>query len=57
MPKKLIGDIIGEIDTTSYAEEPANDAAQQAQGEAQPADAAVVPDAAAAPEAAPQETI
>jgi hypothetical protein len=57
MPKKLIGDIIGEIDTTSYAEEPANDAAVQAQGEAQPADAAVVPDTAAAPEAAPQETI
>lgn len=51
MPKKLIIDIIGEIDTTSYAEEPAN-AAQTETGapEPQPADAAV-----AAPEA--QETI
>ena len=52
MPKKLIIDIIGEIDTTSYAEEPANAAETQAQGEAQPADAAAP---AAAPEA--QETI
>ena len=55
MPKKLIMDIIGEIDTTSYAEEPANSVEAQAQGEAQPADQAAAPEA-AAPEAA-QETI
>lgn len=54
MPKKLIMDIIGEIDTSSYAEQPANAAEVQAQGEAQPADAAA-PEA--APEAAAQETI
>jgi hypothetical protein len=52
MPKKLIIDIIGEIDTSSYAEEPANAAETQTGApEAQPADAT----AAAAPEA--QETI
>ena len=56
MPKKLIIDIIGEIDTSSYAEEPANAAETQAQAEAQPADVATA-DAAAAPEAAAQETI
>jgi len=56
MPKKLIADIGGASDLNSYAEEPANAPQTQAQGEAQPADAAVVPDA-AAPEAAPQETI
>lgn len=54
MPKKLILDIVGDIDTKSYAEEPANAAETQAQAETQPADAAV-PDATAAPEAA--ETI
>ena len=53
MPKKLIIDIIGEIDTTSYVEEPANAAETQTGApEAQPADATA---AAAAPEA--QETI
>ena len=56
MPKKLIIDIIGEIDTSSYAEQPANAAEAQAGAEAQPADAAVAPEA-AAPEAAAQETI
>jgi len=58
MPKKLIIDIIGDIDTSSYAEEPANAAETQAAPEAQPADAAVAaPEAAAAPEEAAQETI
>lgn len=50
MPKKLIIDIVGEIDTTSYAEEPA--VPQTAENEAQPADqsmAAVAPEAGAAP--------
>jgi hypothetical protein len=56
MPKKLIMDIVGEIDTSSYAEEPANAAEGQAQAEAQPADVAVAAPAAAA-EATPQETI
>jgi hypothetical protein len=41
MPKKLIIDIVGQMDTESYAEQPANDAAPQAQAEEQPADAAV----------------
>ena len=49
-------DIVGEIDTSSYAEEPANAAEGQAQAEAQPADVAVAAPAAAA-EATPQETI
>lgn len=54
MPKKLIIDIIGEIDTSSYAEQPANAAETQATAETQPADqTAEAP--AAAPEA--QETI
>jgi hypothetical protein len=48
MPKKLIIDIVGQMDTESYAEQPANDAAPQAQAEEQPADAAVA--AAPAPE-------
>jgi len=48
MPKKLIMDIVGEMDTTSYAEEPAN-AVGAAPAEAQPADQAVT--APAAPEA------
>jgi len=52
MPKKLIIDIVGEMDTKSYAEEPANAADTQAPTEAQPADQAAP---AAAPEA--QETI
>jgi len=56
MPKKLIMDIVGDIDTSSYAEEPANAAEGQAQAEAQPADVAVAAPAAAA-EATPQETI
>ena len=56
MPKKLIMDIVGEIDTSSYAEEPANAAETQAQAEAQPADVAVAAPGAAA-EATPQETI
>lgn len=57
MPKKLIIDIIGEIDTSSYAEEPANAAETQTSApETQPADVATA-DAAAAPEAAAQETI
>jgi hypothetical protein len=51
MPKKLIIDIIGEIDTTSYAQEPANAAETQAGAEAQPADQAAA-EATAAPEAA-----
>ena len=55
MPKKLIMDIVGDIDTSSYAEEPANAAETQAQAEAQPADVAVADPAAA--EATPQETI
>ncbi len=55
MPKKLIMDIVGDIDTSSYAEEPANAAEGQAQAEAQPADVAVADPAAA--EATPQETI
>jgi hypothetical protein len=57
MPKKLILDIVGEIDTTSYAEEPANAAQGQAAAEAQPADQAAVDATAApaAPEAAPAE--
>ena len=52
MPKKLIIDIVGEMDTKSYAEEPANAADTQAPTEAQPADQAAP---AAAPET--QETI
>jgi len=56
MPKKLIMDIVGDIDTSSYAEEPANAAETQAQAEAQPADVAVAAPGAAA-EATPQETI
>ena len=52
MPKKLIIDIVGEIDTSSYAEQPANAAEAQVPAEAQPADAAAV-----APEAEAQETI
>ena len=48
MPKKLIIDIVGQMDTESYAQQPANDAAPQAQAEEQPADAAVA--AAPAPE-------
>jgi hypothetical protein len=51
MPKKLILDVVGDIDTSSYAEEPANAAEQQVTPEGQPADAV-----AAAPEAAPEET-
>lgn len=51
MPKKLIIDIVGEMDTTSYAEEPANAAQGQAAAEAQPADQSM----AAAPEAAAPE--
>jgi hypothetical protein len=54
MPKKLIADIVGEIDTAAYAEQPANAAETQASNEMQPADQAV-PDAAAAETA--QETI
>jgi len=50
MPKKLIIDVVGDIDTASYAEQPANAAETQAQGEAQPADAATAPEA-TAPEA------
>jgi len=50
MPKKLIIDVVGDIDAASYAEEPANAAETQAQGEAQPADAATAPEA-TAPEA------
>lgn len=60
MPKKLIIDIVGEIDTRSYAEEPANAAETQATQEAQPADAAVpdaAADTAAADTAAPEGTI
>jgi hypothetical protein len=61
MPKKLIIDIVGEIDTSSYAEQPANAAETQAAAEAQPADQAVAEpaaaDQAAAPEATAQETI
>ena len=49
MPKKLIIDIVGEMDTKSYAEEPANAADTQAPTEAQPADQAAAP--------AAQETI
>ena len=52
MPKKLIIDIVGEMDTKSYAEEPANAADTQAPTEAQPADQAAP---AEAPET--QETI
>ena len=57
MPKKLIIDIVGKLDTTSYAEQPANAAETQAGApEEQPADQAAAADAtAAAPEA--QETI
>ena len=57
MPKKLISDIIGSIDTSSYAEEPANAAETQAPAEAQPADAAVPDTTAAAPDTTAQETI
>ena len=56
MPKKLIADIGGASDLNSYAEEPANAAQSQAQGEAQPADAAVADPAVADPAVA-QETI
>lgn len=57
MPKKLISDIIGGIDTSSYAEEPANAAETQAPAEAQPADAAVPDTTAVAPDTTAQETI
>ena len=54
MPKKLIIDIVGSMNTNDYAEEPANAAETQATAEQQPADAALATDAtAAAPEAAP----
>lgn len=49
MPKKLIIDVVGEIDTTSYAEQPANQ--QPVAAEAQPADEL----ATAAPEAGAEE--
>ena len=44
MPKKLIIDIVGSINTSDYAEEPANAAETQATAEQQPADAAVAPE-------------
>jgi hypothetical protein len=51
MPKKLIIDIVGNSNTSSYAEEPANAAETQATAEQQPADVATAPEATAAPEA------
>lgn len=46
MPKKLVMDIYsGYKEMVNFETEPANDAAGQAQGEAQPADAAVAPEA------------
>jgi hypothetical protein len=55
MPKKLIIDIVGNSNTSSYAEEPANAAETQATAEQQPADVATAPEATAAPEAAAPE--